>query len=208
MTKTITILSALAITVTPALALNVFSHKTQNLQNILQKTFKKTNKGVVNNFSDVINTPSRFFFYVDLSSSNYNGFTAFLNQISFKFSEYNNHAWAIYFFQWLDDNDFNSSNFPNLNNHTKQGFFHFPFVSKNRLEEHMNHFGNHAQSISNIAFDMLSSYNKWTTFGQNIEQAYKRAATTQQVAGVTFKFGFDYTKHYSVEPPVARILIN
>ncbi len=189
MKKTITILGALALASSPALALNLAPYKTQNLANILKTTSQKAN-GAVNNNIIVQSVGSyHFYFQAQLSNSNYNGFPGFMSQIKAV-------SWPLYFFQWLDDNDF-YGNFPNLSNHTVKGFFHDPITWANRLEEQMGHFGSLLDNKSQTAYGMITGYDHRTyldNFGSYAEKTYNQDAKTGKVAGIDLNFGFTY--HY------------
>ncbi len=210
MKKTITILSALAMTCSPALALNVVNHKTQNLQYSILKATTNTKvkpNNVVNN-DIVVQSVQRhqFYFQARLSNSTYNGFPAFMNQIVIH-SPLTQQAWGIFFFQWLDDNDFNG-NFPDLGDHTKQGFWHEPMVWANRLETHMGHFGSLFDSKTGTAWNMIGTGVFWPTFGQNVENTYNKDAATGNVAGIELNFGFTYTSTYHAVEPNFVITMN
>ncbi len=212
MKKTITILGALALAASPALALNVAPYTTQNFQNILQPTIAKSNVTVNNNIVVQSVSSYQFYFQAQLSNSNYNGFSGFLGQITFKLSDYNKHAWPVYFFQWLDDNDFQTAFFPELNHHTQQGFFHNPIVWANRLEKNMSHFGSCLDDKSQTAYNMIiNSDPKYylENFGSNVEKTYIEDAKTGKVAGIDLNFGFTYHRgHYSVVQPNFVIIMN
>ncbi len=186
MKKTITLLSALAITVSPTLALHVVSPKTQN---ILNKTFLKSNFAVYNTF--IINHLSSYIFQfeVTLSNGTYNGFSGFINQIDTIMTYDDHRGWALYFFQWLDDDDFDGD-FPGLNGHTQQGFWHPPFAWGTRLETHMGHFGSCFDCKSDTALNMIFSYRPWSTFGQHAEDRWNADIPSGNVAGIAFNFYF------------------
>ncbi len=216
MKKTITILSALAITGSPALALNVVNYKTQNFQNILKRNIAKSNGTVSNDIITQIATSDYFYFQARLSNSTYNGLPAFMSQIKLDGS------WPTYFFQWLDDDDFDTSYFPELNDHTQHGFFNDPITWANRLEKHMGHFGCWRADLSETALCMINGkdpHNYLGTFGPTIEAAYNQAAKAGNVTGIDLNFGFTYDvssnnkKHsilsynyYTVEKPNYVIL--
>ncbi len=203
MKKTITILSALAITGSPALALNVVNHKTQNSQNILHPSIAKSNVTVNNDIVVQSVSSYHFYFQARLSNSTYNGFPGYLNQIDT--------TSKTSFFQWLDDNNF-GGDFPNLNQYTQHGFFHDPMTWSNRLDEHMGHFGFWADNKTATAFNMLNgtnSYKYLSNFVDQAEKAYNQAAATGKVAGIMLNFGFLYSGGtYSVVQPNFVVIMN
>ncbi len=208
MKKIITILGALAVASSPTIVLrNTVPHKTQNLQNVLKKASNWEN----NTISVSSEHWNVFEFSVHLTNGAFNGFSGFLDQISFSLSEYNYHAWPIYLFQWLDDNDFNSP-MPDLGHHTKQGFFHDPMPWANRLETYMGNFGKPLESRSDTAFDMSSSWGTWGSFGQTVDNQWNQdRAASKPLIGINFKFGFDYSsqdENYTTETPSFQILMS
>ncbi len=203
MKKTITILSALAITGSPALALNIVNHKTQNFQNIIINPATSKSNVVVNN-NIIVQSVScyHFYFQARLSNSTYNGFPGYLNQIDTTSTQS--------FFQWLNDNNFGNY-FPDLNQFTQHGFFHDPMVWSNRLEEHMGHFGAFYDNKSATAYDMIhgTNYYKYlSNFVDQAEEAYNQAAATGKVAGIMINFGFLYKSVYTVEKPNFVVIMN
>ncbi len=205
MKKIITILGALTVASSPSIALkNIIPHKTQNLNNILPSKSNWED----NNISVGIDNRSEFKFSVHLTNGAYNGFSGFLDQISFSLSEYNYHAWPIYLFQWLDDDDFDNI-FPGLNDHTKHGFFHYPVVFSNRLEEHMGHFGSFFDDKSDTAFHMSTSWGQWGTFGQTVDNKWNAdRAASKPLIGINFNFEFTYKyDYYTTEAPSFQILM-
>ncbi len=211
MKKTITILSALAITGSPALALNAVNHKTQNLQNICKPTATKvTPNGVVNDVIDQLVSSYHFYFQVRLSNSAYNGFPAFMNQIAIDTQW--QYPWPAFFFQWLDDNDFHKigNEFPDLSKHTTHGYYHIPLVYSNRMEEHMGHFGSMWDGKSSTMRCMIWSATTsfWTTYSQNVETTYKKEAATGKVAGIMLNFGFSYDGSYHAVNPNFAFIMN
>ncbi len=209
MKKTITILSALAITGSPALALNVVNHKTQNFQNILHPTIAKSNVTVNNDIVVQSVSSYQFYFQARLSNSTYNGLPGFMNQISVSSST---RYWVIFLFQWLDDNDFDCGPFYDLNKYTDHGFFHDPMVWANRLEEHMGHFGYWYDDKTNTAFNMLTgtnSYKYFKNFGQYVVNTYNNGVATGKVAGIMLNFGFTWNdKNYYVIKPNCALIMN
>ncbi len=189
MKKVITILQALAITVTPALSLHAFLNKTQNLKNVVTKISHPE----YNDITDIHDTSYYFEFTVYLTSSDYNGFSGFLDQIVFKLSDDNYHAWPLYFFQWLDDDDFQSGPMPELKQHTAQGFFNDPITWASRLENHMGHFGSYLDDKSDTAYHMSINYGLWGTFGQNVDNQWNAdRAAKKPLIGIHFNFAFTY----------------
>ncbi len=211
MKKTLTVLSALAITASPAIALNATAHRTQNLQNILTKVSSKASTVVDNHIVTDGVSNKDFGFTVYLSNSIYNGFSGFLDQIAFKLSDYNYHAWPLLFFQWLDDDDFNHP-MPGLNDHLKHGFFHWPIGFGDRLETLMSGFGSMWQDKSDTAYHMSTSYGEWGTFGQNVDNAWNAAVAKQTVAGISLDFSFHYEEPdgsgYWNDPPSFNLILN
>ncbi len=194
MKKTITILSALAITGSPALALNLVQHKAQNFQNILKPILAKSNETVSNDIISQSVSSHYFYFQARLSNSTYNGFPAFMNQIKV------DGDWTAYFFQWLNDDDFNINWLPELKDHTQHGFFHNPVTSSNRLSEHMGHFGCWSSGVNETAYDMINGKDAQqylTNFGSTVEAAYNQAAKAGNVTGIDLNFGFTYDVSYS-----------
>ncbi len=212
MKKTITLLSALAMTCSPALALNVIKHKTQNFSNILKPTLAKSNGSVTNDIITQIATSDYFYFQARLNNSAYNGFPAFMSQI--KLDGY----WPLYFFQWLNDDNFSTSYFPELKDHTQHGFFHDPITWANRLETHMGHFGMWRTDKSETAYDMIygvDPMNYLAKFLFMVEGAYNQAAKAGNVTGIDMNFGFTYDvfssqnfNYYNVVKPNYVILTN
>ncbi len=202
MKKTITILGALAIANSPALALNMASYQKQTIQNILKPTIAKSNETVTNDIIVQAVSSYHFYFQVRLSNSTYNGLPGYMNQIG--------SAGKQFFFQWLDDNDFHYSDFPNLNLYTEHGF-HDPFLWSNRFEEHMGHFAGWTQGKSSTAKDMLNGVNGfkylWTFIG-DAEGAYIQDAKTGKVAGIDLNFGFTFSggTYYVVKPNFVIIM--
>ncbi len=207
MKKTITILGALAIAGSPALASSVVPYKTQNFQNILQPT--KAQSNVTNDIISQSVSSDYFYFQARLSASTYNGFTGFINQIDFPGKKPIN--WAICLFQWLDDNDFHNSVFPNLNNYTAHGYWHEPITWSNRLEEHMGHFGDWLEDKSQTAYNMIQGTDEYylINFGNTVETAYKQAYKAGNATGIDMNFGFTYNGDtYTVKQPNYVILTN
>ncbi len=205
MKKNLTILSALAITGSPVLALNVVNHKTQNLQTILPSSIAKSNVTVNNDIVVQSVSSYHFYFQVRLGNSIYNGFPAYMRQIAVCYN------WPVFFFQWLDDNNFSNDYFPELNHYTKQGFWHAPMVWSNRFEEHMGHFGAWNQGKSCTAYDMLTgtNANKYLpNFETSAEETYNRAVATGRLAGIMLNFGFLYANGYTVEQPNFELIMN
>ncbi len=207
MKKILTMLGALAIASTPTIALkNIVLNKTQNLQNILTKS---SYTAVTNSIELLDHTDYELSFVVRLSNSDYNGFSGFLDQISFKLSDLDYHAWPIYLLQWLDDDDFDHP-MPGLNSHTKHGFFHYPLVFSQRFETNMGHFGSWLDDKSSTAFKMASSYGLWGTFGQTVDNQWNTdRAHSVPLLGIQFTFGFMYDTikdNYSSTTPIFRII--
>ncbi len=209
MKKTITILSALAITGTPVLALNIATYNTQNLKNILKSATTTTSKpnAVANTIVTQDDETDRFFFQARLGNNNYNGFPAFMSQINIYSSWWQQQEWAISFFQWLDDNNYNG-NFPNLSQHTQHGYFHDPISWPNKLEEHQGPFGDVFDNKSNCAFNMIlaGKGSFWTSFENNVQNTYKKDAATENVTGIDLNFGFTYDGDYHAVQPNFVIL--
>ncbi len=209
MKKTITILSALAITGSPALALNVVNHKTQNLQNICKpnKIASAKSNGVANYIVTQQVTDSHLYFQVRLNNSTYNGFPGFMNQIKIL-----NFNWSIFFFQWIDDNDFSYLWFPDLSVYTQHGFFHDPMTWSNRLEDNLGHFGSWVHNKSTTAYKMVNGVNApkyFKTFGQDAEKAYNTEVATGKIAGIMFNFGFTFIRdNYTVLQPNYAFIYN
>ncbi len=208
MKKIITILGALAVAGSPTIVLrNIAPHQTQKVQNV----FTKTSNGLDNSITDTQDTDYNFNFKVTLSNSDYNGFSGFLDQIAFNLSDYNYHAWPVYLFQWLDDDDFHTGPFPGLNSHTKQGFFHDPMVWANRLENHMGHFGEWRDDKSDTAFYMATCWGQWGSFGQTVDNQWNAdRAASKPLSGIIFNFGFTYSvywHHYTTVAPSFQIIM-
>ncbi len=201
MKKIITIFGALAVASSPTIALrSIAPHKTQKLHYIT----KKTNDIVNNDISVLTAVRTEFKFTVTLSSSDYNGFSGFLDQISFKLSDYNYHAWPLYLFQWLDDDDYHSGPMPALNSHTKHGFFHDPVIWPQRLETCMSDYGFHYDDKSDTAFDMSTCWGQWGTFGQTVDNAWNAGrAASKPYVGIIFNFDFLYSKNWNLYSTVA-----
>ncbi len=172
---------------------NIAPHKTQNLHNVVTKKSNETTNQII----DTKQTRYNFNFIVTLTNSDYNGFSGFLDQISFSLSEYNYHAWPLYLFQWLDDDDFHSGPMPALHSHTKHGFFHWTFVFSQRFENDMGHFGDFYQDKSDTIYDMSINYGLWGTFGQNVDNQWNAdRAASKPLIGITFHFGFTWAKDF------------
>ncbi len=219
MKKTITIFGVLALAGSSVLSLNALPYKTQNLQNILQSTIAKSNVTVNNDIVTQIATSDYFYFQARLSNSTYNGFPGFMDQIAvFPYTI----EWALFFFQWLDDNNFSTSqhyliehHFPDLNKFTEHGFFHNPITWSNRLDEHMGHFGSWRDNKTDTAYNMIRGWdpNRYLIkFGSTVEGAYNQAAKTGKVAGIDLNFGFTYSVRtsnlYTVAKPNFVIIMN
>ncbi len=210
MKKIITVFGALTVASTPTIALQrITMHKTQNLQNVITKISNSENNNIT-----VINDSDYFFnFNVYLTSSDYNGFSGFLDQIVFKLSDYNYHAWPIYLFQWLDDDDFHSGPMPELKQHTAQGYFHDPITWSSRLEEHMGDFGSWTDDKSDTAYHMSINYGKWGSFGQTVDNEWNAdRAASKPLIGINFKFMFAYDflvrDQYETFPPSFKIIMS
>ena len=207
MKKMLTMIGVLAVASTPTIGLkNIVINKTQNLQNILTKS---SYTAVTNSIELLDHTDYKLSFVVRLSNSDYNGFSGFLDQISFKLSDFDYHAWPIYLLQWLDDDDFGHP-MPGLNSHTKHGFFHYPFVFSQRFETNMGHFGSWLDDKSSTAFKMASSYGLWGTFGQTVDNQWNTdRAHSVPLLGIQFTLGFMYDTiktSYSSTTPIFRII--
>ncbi len=206
MKKIISVLGALTVASSPTIVLrNITPHKTQNLNNIVQKTNQLKN----NINSITIHRCSRlnFWFSVYLTNSGYNGFSGFLDQISFKLSDDNYHAWPIFLFQYLDDDDFNHP-MPGLNDHLKHGFFHYALPFADRLETHMGGFGNMWEDDSRTTFNMSSSWGTWGTFGQTVDNQWNAdRAASKPLVGIQFNFAFDWygANGYETDTPSFNI---
>ncbi len=199
MNKTITFLGALTIASSPALALNVANFNTQHKHTSLAK--KTQYKAIYNRIIVHNDTRGSFQFKVTLGNSTYNGFPGFMGQICHQSSYWVGRCWAVFFFQWLNDNEFGGQ-FPNLNKYTMHGFWHWPFSYNGRFERWMGDFG--SDSASRIAYCMLWPYAGWDTFGQKAEHQWKAEASTLALAGIEFTFSFSYDLHsdtYYVAPP-------
>ncbi len=208
MKKTITIFGVLAIASAPTLALNITPHKIQNLQNILKQTATKTNGAVNNQIVVQALSSEHFKFEMILGNSTYNGFPGFMNQLVISHS-YQGRGWGAFFFQWLDDDDFHTGPFPELNSHTAHGFFHDPLVWGNRLENHMGHFGGLFDDKSDTAWDMIYEYLNWNPFGKNVENTYNKDASSGKVAGISFEFAFSYDgNQYFAANPTFNVIMN
>ncbi len=205
MTKIITILGALTVASTNTIAFrDIAPYQTKNLQSVLAKS----NDDVPNYIFVAYNERWEFKFWVHLNNSDYNGFSGFLDQISFNLSDFNWHAWPIYLFQWLDDDDFYHP-MPGLNDHTKHGFFHWPFPYDIRLETFMAHFGAKSDDKSHTAFHMASSWGTWGSFGQNVDNQWNAAVAAHKALGITFHFDFEWYADYQgyvTIPPTFTII--
>ncbi len=208
MKKIITILGALTVASTPTIVLkNIAPHQTQNL---LKAVTKKSN-WEYNNISVSQATDYYFKFTAYLTNGSYNGFSGFLDQICFNLSDYNYHAWPLYFFQWLDDDDFHSGPMPGLNHHTMHGFWNRPLPYDQRLETYMGHFGSYTDDKSDTAYNMSTCWGQWGTFGQNVDNQWKAdCAAKKPLVGVRFNFGFRYSQnqfYYWTETPSFNIIM-
>ncbi len=209
MKKIITILGALTVASTPTITFkNIAFHKTQNLDNVI----KTASNGDYNFINVLVDTRYEFKFYAHLTNSDYNGFSGFLDQISFSLSDYDYHAWPLYLFQWLDDDDFHSGPMPGLNSHTKHGFWHRPLIYAQRLETVMGHFGSLWDDKSDTAFSMSSSYGLWGTFGQTVDNQWNAdRAASKPLTGIELHFEFIYDEpvsKYGTYPPSFQILMS
>ena len=204
MKKIINIFWTLTVVLTHTIVLkNIDFDKTQNL------VIKKINGGP-NGMWFTKDTSYKFDFSVYLTNSDYNGFSGFLDQMAFNLSDYNYHAWPIYLFQWLDDDDFHTGPFPELYCHTKQGFFHWPLPFTERFETNMGHFGSWTDDKSDTAFNMATCWGQWGTFGQNVDKQWNAdRAASKPLIGVLFDFAFNYSESssYSTDPPDFDIII-
>ncbi len=203
MKKIINIFAALTVMNAYHVLKNIASDKTQNL------VINKTSNGGPNGMWFTKDTSDQFWFSVYLTNSDYNGFSGFLDQISFSLSDDNYHAWPLYFFQWLDDDDFHSGPMPALNSHTKHGFFHWPLPFTERFETNMGHFGSWTDDKSDTAYHMSINYGLWGTFGQNVDNQWNAdRAASKALIGVQFDFAFDYYgTTYETDPPDFDIII-
>ncbi len=209
MKKTITLIAAFSLAGTSSAALSHFkSLFTTNV--LIAKSLKTTsNSNVGNVITDYLKTSAILKLGVTLSNSDYNGFQGFLDQIDTISMDYSNHGWAMYFFQWLDDDNF-SSEFPGLNHHTQQGFWHWPFTSSGKLENYMQNFGLWYDGVSDVAKQMLYSYGSWRPFGQHVEDRWNAQTPSGKVTGIKFTFNFSYDvnhdSYHTDTPPAFQIL--
>ncbi len=205
MKKIITVLGALTVASAPTILLtNIVPHKTQNLGNVIKKSNWENN-----NISVSIDNKAVFKFSVYLTNSDFNGFSGFLDQISFSLSDYDYHAWPLYLFQWLDDDDFHSGPMPALNSHTKHGSFNDPITWSNRFEEHMGHFGSLWDDKSDTAYHMSINYGLWGSFGQTVDNQWNAdRASSKPPTGINLHFDFIYDEpidQYGTYPPSFQI---
>ncbi len=161
---------------------------THNLS--LQNKLSNKTDPVTNQIAVQLSTTGNFAFYVELSNSSYNGFPGFINQIKTGAKGFNV---AHFFFQWLDDNNFKTSDhFPDLSQNTKAGYYHWPFVFTTRLETHMGYFGPLTYSESQVADKMIYDVND--SFITSAENAYNHASNPN---GIIFAFDFTYHSVWS-----------
>ncbi len=194
-------------TCSPALALNVVNYKTQNFQTILKPEIAKSNETVSNDIIVQAVSSYHFYFQARLVNSTYNGFPGFMSQIKIE-----GFTWPFYLLQWLDDDDFSTTCFPQLKYHTQHGFYHDPMVWANRLEEHMGHFGGWLDDKSETAYHMITGSDPkhyLQDFGANVEKAYTQATKTGKVAGIMMNFGFTFDgTNYAVVKPNYDLMMN
>ncbi len=144
------------------------------------------NGGVPSGWTLYEQTDYNLKFMVTLGNSTYNGFPGFINQII-----PDGRGIRYYFFQWLNDNEFNTSwksKFPNLNEYTRSGFWHWPFTSSQRFETIMHSFGPWYDTTSETAKEMIFDISD--SFLTGAENAYKN---TTNPAGIEFNFSFHCT---------------
>ncbi len=145
---------------------------------------------------DYVDTSYHLQFAVTLGDSTYNGFPGWINQIVVdKTYKGKNNAYAIFFFQYLNDNEFGSApsrnfTFPDLNSYTAHGFWHWPLSSDNRLEEYMGHFGPWSYTYEDTVYSMIWDISNG--FMQGAESAYQNA---QNPTGIRFNFNFGFQSH-------------
>ncbi len=163
----------------------VTNHQLQAKKIIQTKKTGLKIPGVPNMWTIYEQTDYIFHFVVTLGNSAYNGFSGFINQIDS--TQAFHQQIRYFFFQWIDNNQFNNGYFPNLDRYTKQGFWHPPFDFNNGLEYHMGNFGAWSESFSETAYHMI--FNLDNTFFENAEHDYLH---TQNVTGIAFSFKFAF----------------
>ena len=154
---------------------------------IIQTIKSKLNGGVQNAFIMKVIQGHELKFSVNLGNSTYNGFPAWINQICHNPSAC---TVSLFFFQWLNDNDFDINEFPNLNSFTDHGFWHEPFVFSTRFQTHMGHFGPWSFPYSETCHGMVDKIIT-NNFMVAAQSAYQNAVDP---AGIQFSFDFGF--HY------------
>ena len=176
---------ALASIVTPGVSQmpNVINQTIKNIQT----TKSKPNGGVQNAFIMKVIQDHELKFSVTLGNSTYNGFPAWINQICHNPSAC---QVGVFFFQWLNDNDFTRAEnwFPNLNSFTAHGFWHDPFVWSTRLQTHMGHFGPWSFDYSQTCYGMIHKIIT-NDFMVAAQSAYQKVVNP---AGMQFNFDFSF----------------
>ncbi len=142
--------------------------------------------GVPNMWTIYEQTDYIFYLVVTLGNSDYNGFSGFLDQINTK--GYDGKI-RSFFFQWIDNNQFHTGHFPDLNDYTNHGFWHPPFDFNDGLEFHMGNFGAWSEGFSETAYHMI--FNLDNTFFENAEHDYLNTSNTTGIA-FSFKFAFKW----------------
>ncbi len=207
MKKIITMIGALALAGSSSVGLlHLKNFNSENLKLTTQKPVSRSN--IYNHmvFNNV--TSNVLDFNVTLSNGTYCGFWGFLQQINPYNSAYGAFSWGMFFFQWLDDNDFHYTDFPDLNYNTLHGFWNRPFLYSNRFEEHMGHFGGFLDDKSDTARFSIHAYWSWATMASNATNDWKAACASQKPpAAITFDFYFTYTGgKYSAATPTFHLV--
>ncbi len=186
MLKILNVISTLCLSSSAVLSLNstVSYNKTQS---ITPKTSNISNAIITWEYSTTV-----LKWKITLSNSIYDGFSGFMQRVSAtKTFDGVNYGYALFFFQWLNNNNFD--HFPDLTKYpTKQGSFYNPFSSNERLDQHFFNFDPWASSKSFKAFYMIFAISNFF-----MECAYHDYTVARGVAGIQFFFEFGVKNDHS-----------
>ncbi len=184
MLKILNVIGVLCLSSSPVLALKstVSYNKTQS---IIPKSSNISNAFITWEYS-----PTVLKWKITLSNSIYDGFSGFMQRVSATKSFHGvNYGYALFFFQWLNNNNFGSW-FPDLTNYpTKQGYFYNPFSSSERLDQHFFNFAGGAKDPNFTTFYMIFAISNYF-----MECAYHDYTVARGAAGIQFFFEFGINK--------------
>ncbi len=190
MFKILNFIGSLWLSVSPVLALNIISSSKKSYL-LFQK---KSRPNIDNNIVTYHSSENHLQWTIMLSSSTYNGFPGYMSQILAQRTFSNlDYGYAIFFFQWLNDNRFGSYYFPDLSKWTQHGFYHWPFLEDNSLQSHIGTF-REKFTYTQIAFQMIFNISNY--FMECAEHDYTVA---RGKVGISFSFNFGYENNSYVD---------